>query len=202
MTAMKALAFCLLLAVSQELSAQTYSFDVWHKGKVVVAGWDTLRGLIKYGSESTLQLMRDGNIETYDAEKVVSFEIQDESYKRTRQFYSLRYGAAEANKYFFFELLSYGKVTVLSREAIEIKTLSQGTDMAPPKKHHVLVEKYFLWDKRNAVASFRGRPKDWNELLVERISDVNGYIKQRRLNLRNKYDVKQIIDFYNSFFNP
>jgi len=198
----KKFSLCSLLAFSQPVFAQTFPFDIWHHGKVVVVGWDTLRGLVKYNRQNFLEVMCNGKIDSLPSVKVVSFQIQDQSQKRVRQFFSLPYGETNDKPYFFFELISYGKLTVVSRETVEARTLSQGHVLAPPKINSVLVEKYFLWDRRERIESFRGRRKDWLELFSIHSKEMLDYVNEQKLDFRIKYQLKQIIDFYNSLFNP
>ena len=99
---------------------------------------------------------------------------------------------------FFFELISSGKLTVLSRETIESKTTSTAHIYSAPKIYHFLVDKYFLLKENGDIESFRGRKKDWNDLFNSRSNDIRSYAKEHKLDFGKKYQLKQIIDYYNA----
>ena len=194
-----ALVFLFLLSTWSFCPAQTFPFDLWHQGKVVIEGGDTLKGLVKYDRENFLQIKHNDKVEIFNSSKVISFEIFDQSYKRTRQFFSLPY--SEQGQYktpVFFELISSGKLTVLTREALEAKTTSTGHIYSAPKIYHFLVDKYFLLKENGNIESFRGKKKDWNELFSKRSSEVRNFAKTHKLDFGKKYQLKQIIDYYNS----
>lgn len=201
---MKILLICsILLLIDLIGSAQTFPFDLWHQGKVVIEGGDTLKGLVKYDWKNFLQVKDNDRVDIYNSAKVISFEIVDQSYKRTRQFFSLPYSIqGEYKTPFFFELISSGKLTVLSREAVETKTTSTGHIYYPPKIYYSLVNKYFLLKENGRIEDFRGRKKDWNELFSNRSSEVRTFAKEHKLDIGKKYQLKQMIDYYNSLFKP
>ncbi|HTH56299.1 MAG TPA: hypothetical protein VL728_09655 [Cyclobacteriaceae bacterium] len=179
-------------------SAQTFPFDLWHQGKVITVNKDTIKGLVKYDRENFLQIKHDEKTEIYNSSKVISFEIRDLSYKQDRQFFSLPYSTrGEYKTPFFFELISSGKLTVLSREMVETKTASSSHISYPPKIYRSLVEKYFLLKENGDIDAFRGKKKDWNELFSLRSNEVRNYAKQHKLDFSKKYQLKQIIDYYN-----
>ncbi|HTH56298.1 MAG TPA: hypothetical protein VL728_09650 [Cyclobacteriaceae bacterium] len=188
-----------LLCLWNESSSQTFPFDLWHQGKVITVNKDTIKGLVKYDRENFLQIRHDDKIEICNSSKVASFEIFDQSYKRSRQFFTLPYSTkGEYKTPFFFELISSGKLTVLSREAIIAKTNVSTSRFSAPKIYYYLVDKYFLLEENGNIESLRGKKKDWNELFADRSGDVKNYMRTNKLDLSKKYELKQIIDYYNS----
>lgn len=182
-------------------SAQKFPFEFWHEGKIVLESGDTLRGQVKYSmQEDLVQLQTERTMETYTSRKVVFFEIFDVTIKRYRQFYSLPYAATgQYRAPVFFELLQEGKMTLLAREALESRTSSSlyyyGT-----YTRLVLVNKFFLIKESGTIVQFSGKKNDLIELMGTKGEKVAKYAKEKRLDFDKKYDVAQMVDYYNSLF--
>jgi len=189
-----------LLSVSS--FAQVFPFDLWHDGKIVLESGDTLKGAIKYDLQDLLQLKHLGKMESYSARKVVFFEIFDEYYKRYRHFYSLPYSPTGGYKSpIFFESLCEGKITVLAREKIEYRTYSSPYGYGTYTSRMVLVNIFYLLKENGNIEEFSGRRHDWYDLMASKENDVHEYVKENRLDFDRKYDIKRIVDYYNSFFH-
>ncbi|MBS1559188.1 MAG: hypothetical protein JST69_10740 [Bacteroidetes bacterium] len=182
--------------------AQTFPFDLWHDGKLVLDTGDTLRGSIKYNLQDLLQVRHHNRLESFSARKILYFEIFDQYYKRYRQFYSLPYSATSGYKTpTLFELLTEGKITVLSREKIEYRSYSYSPFFYGGYVNRmVLVNTYFLLKETGNIEPFPGKKNDWYELMQSRENEVRQFTRNNRLDWERKYDIKQIIDYYNSFF--
>lgn len=180
---------------------QTLSIDLWHNGKIVVDGGDTIKGLIKYDLQDLIQLRHANQLESFSAEKVLFFEIFDQSNKHIRQFFSLPF--AKSGQYktpIFFELLSKGKLTLLSREKVEARTTASGHIYYPPKIRLSLTNNYFLLKEDGNIESHSGKKKSWYQVMGSKANEVNEFVKSSKLDFKNKYDLQRIIDYYNSFF--
>jgi len=200
---MKRFIFLLLIALPSFSIAQTFPFDLWHDGKVVLEGGDTIQGSIKYDLQDLLQVRHQNRMESFSARKVLLFEIFDQGYKRYRTFYSLPYSSNGGYKSpVFFEVLTEGKITVLSREKVEYRTSGYSPFMyGSYYTRKVLVNTYFLLKENGNIEDFSGKRSDWLDMMGKRADEVHDYAKDNRLDFDKKYDLKRIIDYYNSFFS-
>lgn len=201
---MRIIAFVFFSFFTVTVSAQQFAFEFWHEGKMVLDSGDTLRGQVKYDLQNDLiqyQTNSGTRHEGYTARKVLFFEIFDESVKRYRTFYSLPYSNAGQYKApVFFELLEEGKLTLLSREALEYRTTSPSFYYYGTYSRLVLVNKYFILQDNGNIEEFRGKKNEWYELMRGREDEVQKYVRTNRLNLDNKYDLASAVNYYNSFF--
>jgi len=192
------LLFCLLV-IPAFSSAQKFPFEFWHEGKIILESGDTLKGMVKYNmQEDLVQLQTDRTVETYTSRKVLFFEIFDVTVKRYRQFYSLPYAVTgQYRAPVFFELLEEGKMTLLSREALESRTYSSFYYYGSYTRL-VLVDKFFFMKENGTIAQFTGKKNDLIELMGTRGEQVAKFAKEKRLDFDKKYDVAQIVAYYNS----
>jgi len=182
-------------------SAQQFPFEFWHEGKVVLETQDTLKGKVKYDPQNDLiQLERNGRFETFTSRKAVFYEIFDQSLNNYRQFYALPYSANGGYKTpVFFELLTEGRLTLLSRETLEYRNTSTGYFYGSITRL-VLVYKYFLLDEDGGINAVIGDKNDFLAMMETRQEEVRKYIKANRLNLERRPDIVRAIAYYNSLF--
>ncbi len=201
---MRIVAFIVFSLIGISTSAQQFAFEFWHEGKLILDSGDTLRGNIKYDLQNDLiqfQSSPQSKLESYTARKILFFEIFDATVKRYRLFYSLPYSQGSQYKApVFFELLEEGKLTVLCREALEYRTTSSPFYFYGSYTRVVLVNKYFLLRENGNIEEYRGRKNDWYELMRGKEDDVQQYVKANRLNLDDKYELAQAMNYYNSLF--
>jgi len=186
--------------VSAVAKAQNWPSQVWHEGKIVLLEGDTLRGLVKYDLQQDLiqYNLKDKRTEAFSARKVLFFEIFDTSVHRYRQFFALPYSTPTGYRSpVFFELLEEGKLTLLSREAIEYRTYTSPYYIGSYSRQ-ILVNTYFFLDEKGAITEFKGNKNDLLELMGRKSKDVEKYIKENRLKYDEKYDFARIIAYYNS----
>lgn len=191
------------VATGTLVHAQEWPFELWHDGKVVLETGDTLRGVIKYDFQNdVIQLNQNGKVEAYTARKVLFYEIFDATVKRYRQVFSLPYSPTGGYKApIFFELLDEGKITLLSREALEYRTVSSPYFFYGSYTRLVLVYKYFLMRENGSIVALESPKKnDWLQLMGKNADEVQSYAKSNKLNFDEKYDLVRIIDYYNSLF--
>jgi hypothetical protein len=190
----------LFLLIPSFAFAQTFPFDLWHDGKVVLESGDTIKGSIKYDLQDLLQVRHQNKMESFSARKVLLFEIFDQGYKRYRTFYSLPYSPNGGYKSpVFFEVLTEGKITALSREKVEYRTYGYSPFMyGSYNTRKILVDTYYLLKENGNIIDFNPRRSDWLELMGNRLDDVRDYAKENKLDFDRKYDLKRIIDYYNS----
>lgn len=182
--------------------AQKFPSDFWHEGKIVLEEGDTLRGNVKYSMQNDLlQFESGGRLESFSARKVQFFEIFDQTVKRYRQFYSIPYTTSgEYRAPVFFELLSEGRMTLLCREALEIRTTSSPYYYYGSSSRLVLVNKFFLLKDNGNIEPFVGKKSDFVYLTGNKGELVEKYMKANKLNVDNKYQFAQIVDYYNSLY--
>jgi hypothetical protein len=199
---MKLVLFFIVSLFSINSIAQIFPFDLWNDGKVVLETGDTIRGLVKYDLQDLLQVKHDSRLESFSARKVVFFEIFDQTYKRYRNFYSLPYSPSGGYKTpIFFEALTEGKITVLTREKVEYRTYSSPFFYyGGYSSRMVLVNTYYLLKENGIIEQFSARRNDWYDLMGSRQNEIHAYVKDNRLDFDRKYDLKRIIDYYNSTF--
>jgi len=199
---MRGLVFFILWIAALPLAAQQFAVELWHTGKAVLDTGDTLRGTIKYDLQTDiLQLNDNKKLESFTPRKVLYFEIFDETVKRYRVFYSLPYSQTGQYKApVFFELLEEGKLTVLSREALEYRTTSSPFYYYGSITRLVLVYKYFMLKENGDIVEFRGKKNDWYTFMPSKADEVERYAKSNRLDLDEKYELSQVIAYYNSLF--
>ena len=201
---MKRFLFLSLLVVATAAHGQqtsNFSFEHWHKGYLILEGGDTLRGQIKYYLQADLVQFQDQpRIETYTARKVVFLEIFDSVTKDYRRFFSLPYALQSGYKSpVFFELLAEGKMTLLSREALEYRTYSSFYYYGSYTRL-VLVYKYYLLDENGEIKEFTGKKNDWLYSMGNKGEDVQKYAKTNKLDFDEKQDLTKIGEYYNSLF--
>jgi hypothetical protein len=182
--------------------AQQFAYELWHEGKVVLESNDTIKGVVKYDLQSDLlQVKAKNHLESFTARKVLFFEIFDTTVKRYRQFYSLPYSQNNTYKTpVFFELLSEGKLTLLTREKLEYRTVSSPYYYYGTYTRLVMVNKYFLLKPNGNIEDFEGRKSDWLSLMENKEEDVKAFAKENRLDFDDKYELTRIVEYYNSLF--
>ena len=197
---MKWLRLFLLLILCTEAFGQKFPFEFWHEGKIVLETGDTLKGSIKYDLQSDLlQFLQEGKLDSYTARKVTFFEIFDQTTKRYRQFYSIPYTTSAAYKApVFFELLTEGKMTLLCRENLEYRSYSNSFYSYGTSSRLVLVYHYFLLNERGDIDSFAGKRVDLLRLMGNKSDQVEKYMKANKLDLTDRREFTQIIQYYNS----
>jgi hypothetical protein len=131
---------------------------------------------------------------------VLFFEIFDITIHRYRQFFALPFNTPAGYKSaVFFELLEEGKMTLLSREALEYRTYTNPYYVGSYSRL-VLVYKYFFMDDNGKIEEFTGDKRDLLDLMGKNADDVEKYIKTNRLKVDEKYDFAKIIAYYNSLY--
>ncbi len=191
--------FCFLL-ITTASSAQQFAFEFWHEGKVVLESSDTLRGFVKYDLQNDIiQVKANGQLQSFTARKVLLVEIFDASVKRYRQFYSLPYSPNNTYKSpKFFELLSEGKITLLSRENVELRTYNSNFSYYGTVTQQVMVYKFYLLKPSGALDDFVGKKADWLKLMEDKEKLVKDFAKDNHLDFEDKYELTRIVDYYNS----
>lgn len=190
-----------LFFISTASGAQQFPFEFWHEGKALLETGDTLRGKIKYDPQNDLiQMERNGKYETLTSRKVIYYEIFDAQLNNYRQFFALPYSPSGGYKIpSFFELLSEGKITLLSKESLEYRSTNAGFYYGSVSRL-VLVHKYFLLKEDGAIERVTGSKNDFIDMMGSRSEEVRKYMKTNRLGLERKEEIGRVIGYYNSLF--
>lgn len=181
--------------------AQQFPFELWHEGRIVLDTGDTLRGMVAYNMQNdVVQYQSNKKLESFTMRKVLFVEIYEASSRRYRQFYSLPYALAGQYKTpVLFELVAEGKLTVLTREALEYRTFNNQWGWGSFTRL-VLVQKYFILKENGEIEAFAAKRNDWYDLMGNRSEEVRKFVRRERLDFEKKYDVAQIVSYYNSLF--
>lgn len=182
--------------------SQSWPFELWHEGKIVLVAGDTLKGMVKYDLKQDIVQYDIPNqrYEAFSARKVLFFEIFDTSVQAYRRFFALPYTFAGSYKTpAFFELLAEGKITLLSREALEYRTY-QSPYFVGGYTREVLVNTYYFIEENGDITEFKGNRNELLDRMGRKASDVEKYIKANHLKIDDKYDLVRIVEYYNSLF--
>jgi hypothetical protein len=195
------IAVCFILFAGT-VHAQKWAFELWHDGKIVLESGDTLKGLVKYDMQQDLVQYnnKSGSVEVYTARKVLFVEIFDTTINQYRQFFSLPYSATGNYRApVFFELLSEGKLTLLTRESLEYRTYSSPYYFGSYTRL-VLVYKYYILQEKGVITEFIGKKVDLFNLMGKRAPEVEDYMRANKLKIEDRDDFAKIVTYYNSFF--
>ena len=190
----------LLMLLAGPASAQRWPSDLWHEGKIIMTDGDTITTLVKYDLEKDIvQYARtEENVVVLSARKVLWFEIFDQTVKAYRQFFALPYSTGGSYRSpVFFELLAEGKITLLSREALEYRSVPVGHYGASYSRL-VLVYRYFLMNEEGDINPFTGKKHELLDMMGKNADVVEKYIRANRLKVEEKSDFARIIAYYNS----
>jgi hypothetical protein len=180
--------------------SQRWAFEFWHDGRIVLLQGDTLKGMVKYDlKQNMVQFGKpDQTYEAYSARKILFFEIFDNTVHRYRQFYVLPYATAGTYEApVFFELLTDGKMTLLARESLELRTYSFGF-YGQTYTQEVLPPKYYFLNDKGEINEFTGNKGDLLNMMGRNADTVDKYIRSNKLKFDEKYDFARIIAYYNS----
>lgn len=181
-------------------TAQKYAFELWHEGKIILLNGDTLKGLVKYDLQQDLVqfMINQSAPEVFTARKILFFEIFDTTVQRYRQFFSLPYTTHTGYRApVFFELLEEGRMTLLSRELLEYKTVNNAY---MSYSRWVLSDYFFFMKEDGSIEDFKGNKNDLLDRMGRQADDVEKFIRQNRLKFDEKYDLARIVSYYNSLF--
>jgi hypothetical protein len=97
----------------------------------------------------------------------------------------------------FFELLTDGKLTLLSRESLEYRTYNSPYYLGGYSRQ-MLVYKYFFLDEKGNIVEFAGNKADLLNLMGRKSDEVERYMKEHKLKVDDKDDFARIVAYYNS----
>jgi len=191
------LVFILQFTITQ---AQQWAFEMWHDGKVILATGDTLKGMVKYDPQQDIIQYNNqkGSVEALSARKVLYYEIFDNTVNQYRQFYALPFNTSGGYRApVFFELLTEGKLTLLSRENLEYRTYSSPYYFGSYTRL-VLVYKYYFLDERGNINEFVPKKIELLNMMGNWSKAIDAYMKENKLRVEERSDLTRIVAYYNS----
>ncbi len=189
------------LSFANLVFAQNFPSQMWHKGYLVNAERDTIRGKVKYDMDAnSVQVMQGQKLITYSSHNSIYFKIFDVTVENYREFYAIPYEMRSGYKSrYFFELQYEGPLTLLSREKISQESISSGTSIySPTYIRDVLVYDYFFLDNKGNVYYFSGKKNDLLSIMSKKQREVKQYLKDNNLRTDQVRDLIRITAFYNS----
>jgi hypothetical protein len=194
------------LYISASIGYAQFPSELWHEGKIVLVKGDTIRGNIKYDLERDIvQINNQQGTEAYTAKKMLYFNFIDETTRQYRQFYALPYSiTTEYKTPIFFEVFFEGKMTLLAREFITIKTTSFGGAGLGGNSYsrQVLAYRYYFLDDRGKIVRYQGNKRQLYQILKNRETEVKQFIKNNRLKYDDKSDMILLTEYYNTLISP
>lgn len=207
----KILLFSLIIFnTSQVVQAQYFAEEYWHVGRVISNDGDTLSGEINYNLATNMIQVNNGEItQTFTARKVLYFDFLDVELGRQREFYNIPYADKNPNYEVptFFELLHQGSpFSLLCRETLKSETVStiNMNVPTPVMTRRYVAYDYFLLKIEQKSGNVKAKISSFSKegKLLELLSDwdeaIESYIDENKLDLDNKYEVVDIITYYNS----
>ncbi len=170
-----------------------YLHNDWTTGSVKLRSGKTFDGMkLKYDQvEDDLIFLSDGGKEMTFAEPVVEFTIQDKTFRRG-------YPAADgASANAFYEVLTEGKMALLkrtSKKVIEEPAYNAATSVKSIRTN----ENYYLTATNLELTKIKKDKKTILSALSDKQAELESYMKDQRLDLRQEQDVVKLISYYNS----
>ena len=193
MRLLKFFAISMLLSPCFEAwSFQSYN-DSWYLGKVKLKDSITLSGRISYQLKyHVLMYKNDGKINTYTANLVDYFEVQDKDFKNVKRYYSIPVKIRE-NKEIqqFFEVVIRGEMSLLKREEQVRKRMGKRTVVT-------MVDRFYYMDGSGFVQNLVPTKKNILRLMDTHAREVSEFMEDLDLNPSKSAHLKQLFIFYNS----
>ena len=192
----------ILVSITSVSFGQRFSSEVFHEGFLVTTQKDTLKAKLKYDLEANvLTAVTKGKTWSFSSQKIFYFEIFDEILENYRQFYSIPYNVNFDYKIpVFFEVVYEGKLSLLRREQIVIRSVNNTTAYwgGGSVRQTVIEYSYYFLDDKGKITFFNGRKKDLFRFMAKKQTEVKQFIKENRLEIDRSSDLVRITAFYNS----
>jgi hypothetical protein len=194
--------FCHIIVVQ----AQQFPKDYWHEGELTLFNGENMQGRVKYDLEKDnvqITLATNGSVKTYSSRNVESFEFIDAVLKMPRYFFALPFQKSVGYESpMFFELLSDGKVALLNREAVVMRTMPvYGYGGMAPMFSNVpmLVDNfYFLVKSTKKVVQFNNKKEMILDIFIDKLDKIELYLKNNKVDFSKRNDLMKLVDYYNA----
>ena len=91
-------------------------------------------------------------------------------------------------------------MTLLCRESLEYRSYPSSFYYYGSTNRLILVNKFFLLNEKGFIEPFNGKKGDLIYIMGNKGDPVEKYMKTNKLNIDQKYEFAQIVDYYNSLF--
>lgn len=195
----------ILILLGNVSIAQRFPSQVWHEGKLVMLEGDTLEGSIMYNQETDLIQYTINNretIQTFTPRKILYYEIFDRTRNNYRHFYSLPYSLGGGYKApILFELIHEGnKLTLLSRESIENKVISNPYASNGFYTRTELMYTYYFLGPEGRIEKFKGKKRDLLWIMKPKADLMKKFLKTNNIKVDRRPDLVRAVAYYNSLF--
>ncbi len=191
----------LFLCLSVELVGSTRNLS-WFEGTVIFKNDRQVKGEIHIDMDLGLLLIKDpGGIKSFPAFKVKYMEYYDEILGRTRSFITVPNRALRFHRSAnIFELVITGELKVLRKEIDTYDNFrgENATHMSEFNRHGDDQFTYYLYDGKT-LTKFNWLTKKRIANLVQKYStEVEDYVKQYKMNLKDTMSRIKVIAYYNA----
>lgn len=189
----------ILLHFSVKGYSQRLSPDYWHFGSIVSKNSDTIRGLVKYDFTSDLiQFDRAGIIKVFTPAQLNYCEFTDSLSGRLRKIVSHNFETSPGySKPLFFELLVSGKLTLLCRELVVLRSNGNMGSQGFNNSYRDISFSFFYL-RNQEVSYFYNKKKRVLSLFGQDKNTVAEFAKKNRYRFYSQYDLTHLFQFYNS----
>jgi len=172
-------------------------------GYLVLAEGDTLRGQFLLKLEDNLvQLMEKESIKTFSAKQINTLNVLDDEAGLERFYYPFPFKLISSYKMpTLFEMLLSGKhLSLLQRERIILETVPvydfymNRTMYAT--RNRIKAEVFLMWNE-DKIRKFNYSRKELFNWLNDEQKPLKAYIKENKLSVNNRADLKKIVLYYN-----
>lgn len=179
--------------------------DAWHDGFVLLNDNDTIFGNLKYNFQSNLvQVAVNNKVQTFSAQSIQMFSINDGISKRIREFYTVPYNLKGAYKTpIFFELLQEGEyLTLFAREVMVTDNMpyygnyyyAPGGNMF--RRERLDYEFYFLKND-GKIIHYNKKKRELYYIMNDKSSEVKKYLKKNKARHDRASGLVRVTAFYN-----
>lgn len=176
-----------------ELYAFKSNPNAWLNGVIHLTDGRVLSGKLQCQMQKNVVLYQsEDGIQTYPAILIKYFEVRDKKFGRGQIYYSSANKVdGYSQKAKFYELITQGKLTLLSREKLVKKYRPKG-------RVWFEVSQFYFQINLGLIQTLRPTKNNILKIMSEHAIDVNNYIKLYDLKINDKADLKLIFEHYNT----
>ncbi len=206
-----------ILSPTTNVMAQRGDIQEWAKGRIILTSGDTLYGPIAYHrTEDIIRVtLSDGSINAFAPVAVNSFTVTDEKNKYVQTFRPFLWNRGNDYSDYqapaFFELLTEGKYSLVKREILSARTVSNAYPMYAGSGRYydpyaytgsryqtMVLDLFYLNTPNNKILALRNPKRDLEDLFKNKERMMREYIKANNLSYSETRDLIKILNHYNS----
>lgn len=179
------------------VKSQSNSYDLWHIGTLYLTTGDSLKGLLKYGSEKEMVQMKAGGKEfAFNYAQIDSFWIIDITDSTRRDFNIYSYTNLEGFDVPlpFEDLVSNPKFQILVREIVRYENAATFVNQGFMPTRDVEYQYYYM--QGGQLLFFNNSKRDVMEIVGDKGNEIMEYMKGNKLHFSKKKDLKLIFEYY------